>query len=431
MKNNEKRPNESIDLPQLRNKIVSSFNQEELNDLCFELGINPEEIPSGALSSRARELVNLFYRREDLVALLELLSKLRPKIDWMNLVSTTPNHKETIAFNYTNKFVPQIESEIRNTIDRCSLPVVFKKMVHYHFGYINEIGTIIPNGSNKYIRGIITLLACEACGEDTIRALPAAAAIEIAHKSTLVHDDIEDNSGTRRGRPTLWVMWGTPQAINAGTAMLFLSQKALSRAVEYGVSVEKVNEAKEVLNDSLLSVSQGQFFDMAHHEIQRITPEEYLQMIEFKTADLLRACGVIGAILGNADRKTINALGDFGKWLGISFQLRDDIEGIWGEIAEAYPEQSDLFFGKHSAPVVFASQKNPKIWDFYSSEDSSVTTVKKVKSMIEDTGGKKLVEDAADASAQKVFEALQLINQTTDAGKALTLLAKTLLGKTR
>ena len=127
-------------------------------------------------------------------------------------------------------FLPALEEEMRAVLGASAGSAdPFYGMMHYHMGWADEQLQPADGNSGKRIRPVLCLLACAAAGGDWQQALPAAAAIEILHNFSLVHDDIEDNSPTRRGRPTLWTLYGQPQAINTGDAMFALAHLALAR----------------------------------------------------------------------------------------------------------------------------------------------------------------------------------------------------------
>ena len=119
-------------------------------------------------------------------------------------------------------------------------------MMRYHLGWIDAQGRPLPGSAGKALRPTLCLLACEAVGGTYHRALPAAAAVELVHNFSLIHDDIQDDDRERRHRPTVWSIWGKPQAINAGTAMRVLASLALSRLSERGVSGEKQLHAQRI-----------------------------------------------------------------------------------------------------------------------------------------------------------------------------------------
>ena len=232
------------------------------------------------------------------------------------------------------EYIPVVEAEIRAVIGLGQLPAVLTTMLNYHLGFANADGTTTNVYSGKRIRPMLVLLSCEACGGDPMQAIPAAAAVELLHNFSLIHDDIEDRDELRRGRPTLWKQWGEAQAINAGDAMFAQAHLALHRCVERGVRAEHVLHALRVFDAMCLHLTAGQHLDLSFEARNDVTAQEYMRMIEGKTAELTKVCCEIGAIIAGGNSETVTSLGEFGLSIGLAFQLQDDVLGIWGDPAQ-------------------------------------------------------------------------------------------------
>ena len=230
-------------------------------------------------------------------------------------------------------------------------------MLRYHMGWIDEQGKP-DSAEGKMVRGILCLLASKAVGGDYRQALPAATAVEIVHNFSLIHDDIEDVSTLRRQRPTVWKIWGQPQAINAGDAMLILAHQALTKLTDRGLPAEKVLRSASILDDACLKLCLGQQVDLAFEKRLDVSIDSYLEMISHKTAALFEASLLLGASLGTNNERLMNGLGCFGRKLGLAFQLQDDEMGIWGD--EKYTGKSttsDIYEKKKSLPIVYALEQ--------------------------------------------------------------------------
>ena len=252
----------------------------------------------------------------------------------------------------TQNMLSTIEAELQHQIARLDEPrtVPFHQMLTYHMGWTGEGAG--PDAAGKRIRPLMLLLTTAACGAEWLHASPAAAAVELVHNFSLVHDDIQDNSEKRRGRPTAWTIWGAPMAINVGDALFVLSNQAIMDLHQH-YPAETVVEAATVLHNTCLDLTRGQFLDMSYEERNDLSVEDYWPMIAGKTAGLLSACCHIGAILGGADQATQDAYRSFGHSLGLAFQVQDDILGIWGdEVITGKSAASDLVEGKKSLPVL-------------------------------------------------------------------------------
>ena len=145
------------------------------------------------------------------------------------------------------RHLPLLETELRDLLASVGPPYSdYYNMLHYHMGWLDDELRPRQGQAGKRVRPVLCLLACEAAGGAIEQALPAAAGIEILHNFSLLHDDIEDNSATRRGRPTVWKLWGRPQAINAGDGMFALAHLAFSHLTERGVPARRAFALRQV-----------------------------------------------------------------------------------------------------------------------------------------------------------------------------------------
>ncbi len=262
---------------------------------------------------------------------------------------------------YTESMLPAIESELQRQIARLDEPRTrpFYDMLTYHMGWTGEGAG--PEATGKRIRPLMVLLTTAACETEWLHAVPAAAAVELVHNFSLVHDDIQDNSDKRRGRATTWKIWGMPMAINAGDALFVLSNQAIID-LSANYPAETVVKAASVLHNTCLDLTRGQFLDMSYEKRDDLGVEDYWPMIAGKTAALLSACCHIGSILGGADESKQDAYRSFGHAVGLAFQVQDDILGIWGDEAiTGKSAASDLLEGKKSLPVLHGLSKGRKV----------------------------------------------------------------------
>ena len=221
----------------------------------------------------------------------------------------------------TADYLPAIEDEMRAVLraDGAGAGDPFYGMIHYHMGWADEALRPAGGNSGKRIRPLLCLLASAAAGGDWQQAVPAAAAIEILHNFSLVHDDIQDNSPTRRGRSTVWTLWGQPQAINTGDAMFALAFAAIQRLSNCGAAPTTTLAALQVFTDTCIALTEGQYLDMSFEQRATVTVDEYLRMIEGKTAALVGASVAIGALIGGASPAQAAALRELGVELGQGF----------------------------------------------------------------------------------------------------------------
>ena len=210
----------------------------------------------------------------------------------------------------------------------------------------------------KRIRPLIGLLAYQSIAGDHVRALPGAAAVEMGHNFSLVHDDIEDHGLERRHRPALWTVSGIPQAINTGDTLFTLSRMALHRLSEAGFDDGRVLRLMRLYDETCLALCEGQFMDiwLSEHD-EWLSVDYYFDMIGRKTAALIAGSAEAGAILATDDESVVAAYRRFGWSLGLAFQLNDDVLGIWGDEAATGKEASDIATRKKTLPLIYAKQE--------------------------------------------------------------------------
>lgn len=218
---------------------------------------------------------------------------------------------------------------------------------------------LIKAGGKKF-RPALTLLSCQAVGGKPEKALKAAAAIELTHTFSLIHDDIMDNDDTRRGKPAVHKVCGEPLAILAGDSLFAKSFELLSQSAEDNIAYERVVDALQVLTNSCINICEGQALDMAFEDTFNVTKDEYMNMIYKKTGDLITASTTIGAIMGGASSNEIQALRTYGKQIGLAFQIQDDYIDLTGDESIGKPVGSDLVEGKKTLMVVYALEKANK-----------------------------------------------------------------------
>ncbi|MFW6126186.1 MAG: polyprenyl synthetase family protein [Chloroflexota bacterium] len=252
-----------------------------------------------------------------------------------------------------NRYRSAVTAEMRQVLAQWDSPL--NHMMAYHLGWLEQDGTESSAPAGKALRPALCLLSCESLGGVVDRAVPAAAAVELVHNFSLIHDDIQDDDLTRRHRPTVWSIWGKPQAINAGTAMRILAGLALSRLADRGVPDGMQLLLRHNLDEASLRLINGQFLDISFEERLDVGVDEYIFMIRRKTAVLIACAIEFGALLAGADDATRMHFCDFGMDLGLAFQVRDDVLGIWGdESRTGKPLGSDIRHRKKTLPLVYA-----------------------------------------------------------------------------
>jgi len=231
------------------------------------------------------------------------------------------------------------QAELKELVDRAIVNLTFsseaEKLI-FPVKYILSIG-------GKRVRPVIALMSCNLFRDKIDDAILPAAGIEVFHNFTLVHDDIMDNASVRRNLPTIHEKWNINQAILSGDVMAFIANDCFLQTP--ASSLHKVFKA---FNKAAVEVCIGQQFDMDFEKKSFVSQEEYLRMIELKTAVLLAASAMIGAIIGEADDKDSALLYEFGNNLGLAFQIQDDLLDVYGDVST---------FGKISGGDIVTNKK--------------------------------------------------------------------------
>ncbi|MGW1774370.1 family 2 encapsulin nanocompartment cargo protein polyprenyl transferase [Streptomyces sp. NPDC002104] len=262
-------------------------------------------------------------------------------------MTTSEGHEAAVLLERTRETV---NPELRRAVE--SLPGSMRNVAMYHFGWQREDGTPAAGSTGKAIRPALVLAAAQALrGEGAAgEAVRAAVAVELAHNFTLLHDDVIDNDVRRRGRPTAWTVFGTPDAIITGDAMMALALRLLAEDPHPASAA-----ASARLAACIVELCAGQQADCAFEQRRSVSLDECLTMATAKTGALLGCACALGALYAGAGPDEVDAMDAFGREAGLAFQLIDDLIGIWGDPGHTgKPAGADLLARKKSLPVVAA-----------------------------------------------------------------------------
>ncbi|MER5872538.1 family 2 encapsulin nanocompartment cargo protein polyprenyl transferase [Streptomyces sp. NPDC002044] len=266
----------------------------------------------------------------------------------VNAVATGEGQEAAVLLERTRETV---NPELRRTIE--GLPGSMRRVAMYHFGWEHADGTPAAGNAGKAIRPALVLASAQAlrgpggAADDAVRA---AAAVELAHNFTLLHDDVIDKDVQRRGRATAWTVFGTPDAIIAGDAMMALALRLLAEDPHPASAA-----ASARLASCVIELCAGQQADCAFEQRQHVSLDECLTMATAKTGALLGCACALGALYAGAGPDEVDAMDTFGREAGLAFQLIDDLIGIWGDPGHTgKPAGADLLARKKSLPVVAA-----------------------------------------------------------------------------
>lgn len=301
-------------------------------------------------------------------------------------------------------------------------------MIQYHMGWLDsEMEPIDANGG-KLIRPMLCLMSCMAAGGNWSAAVPAAAAVEILHNFSLVHDDIEDASPMRRGRPTVWKLWGIELAINAGDAMFALAHLALNRLRLRQVAASIIVQALRRFDETCLRLTQGQHADMEFESREEVSVVEYVEMITGKTAVLLSLCAELGAMIAGCDADKVAHYAAFGRDLGLAFQVKDDILGIWGdEHLTGKSAATDVITKKKTLPILYGLSRSTRLRRLYGQTEINDNFVGEVVRELGELGARGFATDKAVQYSNSALNHLQAAHPVGPAAVAIGQLADLLL----
>lgn len=340
--------------------------------------------------------------------------------------------------NTLDRLVVQIENDLQSLVraPRHNLETYYG-MMRYHLGWADEALQPIEANAGKRLRPVLCVLACEATGGDPWQALPAASAVELIHNFSLVHDDIQDGSPTRRGRRALWDICGVAQGINVGDGLFVLARLALHRLIDRGVPPLRCQAATLALDRACLALCEGQFCDISFEDRLDVNLEQYLSMIRQKTAALLAASTQLGATVATDDPDMIDHYYRFGENLGMAFQIQDDILGAWGqEHVTGKSSATDLRDKKKTLPVVYAlnypderaaAQQLAELYAQPGPLDDKA--IRSALTILEQAGARQYATEMAERYYHQALESLDKTGLQNAAQSHLRELAASLLGR--
>jgi len=328
-----------------------------------------------------------------------------------------------------SQLIPQIEASLKAKINAFDFNHTnqLKRMITYQMGWSADGA---HDGGGKRIRPFLSLLCAGACKDQIEMAMPAAMAIEFLHNFTLIHDDIQDKSPLRHGKPTLWKKWGIAQAINAGDALFAIAQMTILKLADT-TNEHICNLAASEFNQVCLHLTQGQYLDIAFESLDNVDIKTYLNMIEGKTAALIAFSTHVGGLAAGQTKDFLDLLSAYGKCLGMAFQIQDDFLGVWGDpLVTGKSTASDLLTRKKSLPILYGLENCPEFQDQWQKVPITAEYVLEMAKTLEICGAKKYVVTKAKEYTGRAFEILgQLFPKRNTYAVALKELTHDLLNR--
>lgn len=320
-------------------------------------------------------------------------------------------------------------SELKELVDKAIVNLSYNTEAEKLISPVKYIFSI----GGKRLRPIMALMACNLFSDKIDDAVIPATGLEVFHNFTLVHDDIMDQSSLRRNFQTVHVKWNINQAILSGDVMAFIANECFLQTPP-----NCMHQVFRVFNKAAVEVCVGQQLDIDFEKATIVSQEEYLRMIELKTAVLIAASFKIGAIIGGAEEKDSDLLYEFGRNLGLAFQIQDDLLDIYGEMR---------LFGKTSGGDIVANKKTfllvkaletatgmqlKQLKKLISTMNADPDVkVEKVVELYDQLNIKTITENLANDYIARACNLLEKIAVDEKRKKELTLLANSLIGRTR
>ncbi len=329
-----------------------------------------------------------------------------------------------------------VDAGLRDAV--ATLGADVRAVVEYHLGWRDEHGRPRSAPAGKAVRPALVMLGAEAAGltGPAAAAVPQlAAAVELVHDFSLLHDDVMDGDTARRHRPTAWTVYGVPAAILAGDAMLGLAVDVLRRST---ADPAAAGRATGCLTNAVQRLVDGQMADVAFERRDRVSLAECLVMQSGKTAALMRCATSIAAVAADAPAATIADLAWFGEHVGMAFQAVDDLLGLWGSPDQTgKPALADLKVRKKSVPIVAALEARGPAADqlraaFAEPEPFVDAQLPGLAQLVEAAGGRARAESEAGqqlAAARSRLHALDAAGAPPEATGALWELAGFVTGR--
>lgn len=306
------------------------------------------------------------------------------------------------------KKLEELQEIISAAVDKLAFPL-HPAELYEPIKYILSLG-------GKRMRPALLLMACDLFDGDINLAISPALAIEVFHNFTLMHDDIMDKAPLRRGKTTVHERWNQNVAILSGDVMLIEGYKLMMQVPDH-----LLRQILDIFNNTAVAVCEGQQLDMEFEERQDVTIDQYIEMIRLKTAVVLGSGLKIGSLIGGADVNDADLLCQFGEYLGIAFQLQDDILDVYGD-PEKFGKQvgGDIISNKKTYLLIKAQEAarddpGQKLEDWLAAKsfnnEEKVTAVTQIYDQLD---VRQSAEDEMQYYTEKAFKALDAINLPED-----------------
>jgi geranylgeranyl diphosphate synthase type II len=317
--------------------------------------------------------------------------------------------------------------ELKNLVDKAIINLSYNTEA---VKLIDPVKYILSIGG-KRLRPVMTLMSCNLFSDKIDEAIMPATGLEVFHNFTLVHDDIMDQAPVRRNFPTVHSKWNINQAVLSGDVMAFIANDCFLQTPSRYIS-----KVFRIFNKAAIEVCVGQQLDIDFEKTIIVSENEYLRMIELKTAVLLAASAKIGAIIGGADDKDSELLYEFGRNLGFAFQIQDDLLDIYGDVKVfGKIPGGDIIANKKTfllvkAHEISSGEQLKQLQELFAMKEfDPETKVKKVIDLYDHLNIKAVTENLANDYINTAFSLLENVGVVKERKKELAHVARSLIGR--
>lgn len=299
---------------------------------------------------------------------------------------------------------------------------------------LSDASKYLTKAGGKMLRPSLTLITSEAVGGSKSSTVQTAAAIELIHTFSLIHDDIMDKDDMRRGKPSVHKVWGEPLAILAGDTLFSKAFEMIITSKGENLNFEQINKTLATVADSCVKICEGQASDMSFEGDFTVKEDAYLDMIFKKTGALIATATKSGAIMGGADQEVIDAMYDYGRLIGLAFQIQDDyLDVVSDEESLGKPIGSDIAEGKMTLMVVKALDEaddadSERLIEILKNTNSTQDEVDEAINIFKKYGTIQYVHDVAQLNVNKAKEILKILPDS-EAKTSLSLIADFVLNR--
>ncbi|MCD6481908.1 MAG: polyprenyl synthetase family protein [Thermoplasmata archaeon] len=302
--------------------------------------------------------------------------------------------------------------EIKEAVDKAIENYLYEKEPRLLY----EAVKYLPSAGGKRLRPIIACLSCEAVGGNMMDAIPLAVALEIIHTFTLIHDDIMDRDEERRGMPSVHKKFGDNRAILAGDALFAKAFEILSHTKDAEICKKLTRNLAIMAKE----ICEGQEMDVAFEEMESVGKEEFLEMIEKKTARMFEHAAMNGAMVGGGSKEEVEAMKVYGLNLGMAFQIWDDCLDVIGKDI-GKPVGSDIREGKKTLIYLYALEKYGGKIPNYGKKDATDDEINEIVEILKETGAIDYAKNMAMEFSRKAIDSLAILKESEAKNKLVEM----------